>query len=64
MEHPMSFLEKEKYENSDIFELLMSQTQQVPDVESGTSLDKNTDVNTLEVIKEDDEEIVLPPELL
>lgn len=58
MEGPMSAIQRESYENSDIFELLMS--QQAP---PAPLLDKNTDVDTLETIKEGEEEITVPDDM-
>ena len=54
MEGPMNSIQKETYENSDIFELLMSQQQQQPIIP-----DTNTNID-LETIKEYDEEIIVP----
>jgi len=52
MEGPMNSIQKETYENSDIFEMLMSQQQPQP-ILPDTNID-------LETIKEGDEEIVVP----
>jgi hypothetical protein len=53
MEGPMNSIQKETYENSDIFEMLMSQQPQPILPDTNTNID-------LETIKEGDEEIIVP----
>lgn len=48
MEGPMSFIQKETYENSDIFELIMAQ-------QSASTSNVQPESKTLESIKEDDD---------
>jgi len=63
MEGPMSAIQRESYENSDIFELLMSQQS----TQSPTLPEINTDTNleniNLETIKEGEEEITVPDDM-
>ena len=50
MEVPMSTLDREKYENSDIFELVMSERQQLPSVTEGEEASDPTVEDLMESI--------------